>query len=145
VKLLVCGVLLLSRAASAADACALVPAGKLSTYLGIAKQTPFKVPELPQKATEAKACSYGGQEYNATVILIKFDSPSAAREYLSKIREELEKKGKKTATEKFDGEDGFSLPGSMLAVKKNGVLRTNVNPPSPDLTRQVLLLALRAN
>jgi len=79
VKLLVCGVLLLSRAASAADACALVPAGQLSPYRGIAKQTPFK------------------------------------------------------------------LPASMLAIKKNGVLRTNVNPPSPDLTRQVLLLALKAN
>jgi hypothetical protein len=93
VKLLVGGVLLLSRAASAADACALVPAGQLSTYLGIAKQTPFKVPELPQKATEAKACSYAGQEYNATVILIRFDSPAAARGYLSKIREEGEKDG----------------------------------------------------
>ena len=56
----------------------------------------------------------------------------------------------KTTAEKYSGEDGFSFSSGAIAVKKNVWLRANVNSTvgkilAPDLTRQLMLDALRAN
>ena len=148
---LVCVIFLFSRVVSAADACAMIPPAQISGMLGTTKNkgiNTFK--QLPPQATEGKACSYVGKDNSATVIWYKFSTPAAAREYLTTVRGGFEKQSFKTAPEKFDGDDGFSFSNGMLATRKNVWLRVNVNSTAaktlvPDLTRQLLLDALRAN
>lgn len=154
-KRAVCAIFLLiglAKAAPPVNPCTLVPATQLIPILGITKNSGVTTLKLPSKATESKACSYGGQEYAALIILMKFESPADAREYMQSVRDGLDKKFK-TVTEKFDAFDGFSFKAGMLAVKNNNLLRVNVSPRiatgtggiNADLTEQVMRLALRAN
>ena len=76
--------------------------------------------------------------------------PKAARDYLKTVRDGFDKQSMKTTNEKFDAEDGFSFNSGMLATKKNIWLRVNVYSTVGkvvvlDLTRQLMLDALRAN
>lgn len=148
---LLCAAFLLSPLASAAvDACTLVPKDKIAGMLGTTKNSGVTTMKLPPKATEGEACSYVGKDNSATVILFKFPTPAAAREYLKTVREGFEKQSLKTTSEKFDGEDGFSFSSGMLAVKKNIWLRVNVYSTAgkvvaADLTRQLMLDALHSN
>jgi hypothetical protein len=137
---------------SAADACAIVPQGQIGGMLGTTKNNgiPITGAKLPPKATEGKACTYVGRDNSATVIWFKFSTPAAARDYLKTVRDGFEKQSLKTTSEKLDGEDGFSFSSGMLAVKKNVWLRVNVYSTAgkvvaPDLTRQLMLDALRVN
>ncbi len=129
----------------------MLPRDQIAKMLGTTKNISLNTLKLPPKATEGKACSYAGQENAATVILIKFESPAAARAYLETVRKGLEKQSMKTISAKFDGEDGFSFINGMIAVKKNTWLRVNVNTRDGqkvvnlELTRQLLTLALQAN
>jgi hypothetical protein len=142
------------RAASAAvDACAMIPQAQISEMLGTSKNNGItnlkQLPPAPN-ATEGKACSYIGKDNSATVVWYKFPTPAAAREYLKTKHDEFEKQNVKMTAEKFDGADGFSFSSGMLAVKKNIWLRVNVYSTSGkvvalDLTRQLMLDALRAN
>jgi hypothetical protein len=147
-----CAVLLLSGVASAGvDACAVVPSVDIASMLGTTKNKGITDKlKLPPKATEGKVCTYVGKDNSATVIWIKFPTPAAARDYLSTVRDGFEKQSLKTTTEKFGAEDGFSFNSGMLAVKKSIWLRVNVNSTAgkvlvPDLTRQLMTDALRAN
>ena len=147
---LACAVFLVSKALSAADACAIVPQGQIGGMLGTTKNNGITNMKLPPKATEGKACTYVGRDNSATVIWFKFSTPAAARDYLKTVRDGFEKQALKTTTEKLDGEDGFSFSSGMLAVKKNVWLRVNVYSTTgkvvaPDLTRQLMLDALRVN
>lgn len=154
-KLLVFALLLVSgaRGAVQGDPCALIPQSRIAPILGSTKNIVIGTAKLPATVTESRACTYAGQENVATVIFIKFDTPGSAREYLGTVRAGFEKKSLKTANEKFDGEDGFSFTGGMLAVKKNVVMRVNVRPRiptehgsvNPTLTRELLLAALQTN
>jgi hypothetical protein len=155
VKPLVCSLLLIAGASGAVpgDACALIPQSRIAPILGTTKNIVIGTVKLPATVTESRACTYAGQENVATVIFIKFDTPASARDYLGTVRAGLEKKSIKTANEKFDGEDGFSFNGGMLALKKNVVMRVNVRPRiptehgsvNPSLTRELLLAALQTN
>jgi hypothetical protein len=145
-------VLLLSPVASAAvDACAMIPQAQISSMLGTTKNKGISNNmKLPPKATEGKVCNYVGKDNSATVIWIKFPTPSGAQDYLKTVRDGLEKQSLKTTSEKFSGEDGFSFNSGILAVKKNIWLRVNVYSTGGkvvalDLTRQLMLNALRAN
>ena len=149
---LLCAVLFLSRVVSAAvDACAVVPSVDIASMLGTTKNKGITDKlKLPPKATEGKVCTYVGKDNSATVIWIKFPSAAAAREYLNNVRDGFEKQSLKTTSEKFGSDDGFSFNNGMLAVKKNIWLRVNVNSTAgkilaPDLTRQLMMDALRAN
>ena len=147
---LACAVFLVSKALSAADACAIVPQGQIGGMLGTTKNNGITNMKLPPKATEGKACTYVGRDNSATVIWFKFSTPAAAHDYLKTVRDGFEKQALKTTTEKLDGEDGFSFSSGMLAVKKNVWLRVNVYSTTgkvvaPDLTRQLMLDALRVN
>lgn len=115
------GAILLFRGAAVAapaDACSLIPQARIAPILGTTKNIVIGTAKLPSTVTESRACTYAGQENVATVILIK-----------------------------FDGEDGFSFAGGMLAVRKNVVLRVNVRPRiptgrgtvNPTLSRELLL------
>lgn len=115
------GAILLFRGAAVAapaDACSLIPQARIAPILGTTKNIVIGTAKLPSTVTESRACTYAGQENVATVILIK-----------------------------FDGEDGFSFAGGMLAVRKNAVLRVNVRPRiltgrgtvNPTLSRELLL------
>jgi hypothetical protein len=127
----------------------------MSSILGYIKANGITNVQLPPKATSGRACTYGGQEYIAVVIQMKFESPEAARAYMQSVRDGLRtKKGKiETTSEKFEGVDGFSFSSGMLAANKDFVLRVSVNPRiatgkggiHADLTRQVMLLALKSN
>jgi hypothetical protein len=148
---LVCAIFAISPVIRAADACAAIPQAQISGILGTTKNKGINsFQQLPPKATEGKACSYVGKDNSATVIWYRFSTPAAARDYLKTVRDGLEKQSLKTASEKFDGEDGFSFSNGMLATRKNLWLRVNVNSTAgkvlaPDLTRQLLVDALRAN
>lgn len=154
-KFLVCTLVLISGASGAdtRDACELIPRPRIAPILGTTKNMVIGMAKLPSTVTESKACTYAGQENVATVIFIKFDTPASARDYLGTVRTGFEKKSIKTVNEKFDGEDGFSFAGGMLAVKKNVVMRVNVRPRiptehgsvNPALTRELLLAALQNN
>jgi hypothetical protein len=129
----------------------MVPRDRVVAIMGTTKNTSLNKLELPPKATEGKACSYAGQENVAVVIMMKFESPAAARAYLQTVRDGLEKQSMKTISAKFNGEDGFSFVNGMIAVKKNTWLRVNVNARDGlkvvnlELTRQLLTFALQAN
>jgi len=129
----------------------MIPSAQISGMLGTTKNNSLNsLKQLPPKATEGKACSYVGKDNSATVIWYRFSTPAAARDYLKTVRDGLEKQSLKTTSEKFGGEDGFSFSSGMLAVKKDVWLRVNVNSTAgkvliPDLTRQLLSAALRAN
>ena len=144
-------VFLITRVACAAvDACAMIPAVDIASMLGTTKNNGMTTMKLPPKATAGKACTYVGKDNSATVILVKFPAAASAREYLKTVRDGFEKQSLKTTTEKFGADDGFSFTSGMLAVKKNVWLRVNVYSTagkvvSPDLTRQLMLDALRAN
>jgi hypothetical protein len=138
-------------ASAAVDACAMIPAAQVSKMLGTTKNKGIADKlKLPPKATEGKVCNYVGKDNSGTVIWIKFPTPAAAKDYLKTVRDGFENQSLKTTPEKFDGEDGFSFSSGMLAVKKNIWLRVNVYSTAgkvvvPDLTRQLMLDALRAN
>jgi hypothetical protein len=151
---LLCSVFLVSRIVSAAgDACAVIPQAQVSKMLGTTKNRGItNLKQLPPaaNATEGGACSYVGKDNSATVFWYRFSTPATAREYLKSKRDEFEKQNVKTTAEKFSGEEGFSFSNGMLAVKKNICLRVNVNSTvgrvvALDLTRQLMLDALRAN
>lgn len=120
--------------------------------LGTTKNTSLNTIKLPPKATEGRACTYAGQDNAGTIILVRFESSAAAKQYMGTLREGLEKSSK-TVTENFEGQTGFSFTSGMLAVKNNTILRVNVIPSGatgavsaiPDLTRQLMLLALKSN
>jgi hypothetical protein len=141
----------MSRIASAADACAMLPRDQITKMLGTTKNISLNTLKLPPKATEGKACSYAGQENAATVIVIKFESPAAAQAYMETVRKGLEKQSMNTIMTKFDGEDGFSFINGMIAVKRSTWLRVNVNSRfglkvvNLELTRQLIGLALQVN
>jgi len=137
---------------SAAESCDMVPEAQIFGMLGTTKNNgiPITGKKLPPKATEGKACTYAGKDNSATVIVFKFPTPAAAREYLKTVRDGFSAQALKTTSEKFDGEDGFSFSSGMLAVKKNVWLRVNVYSTvgkvvALDLTRQLILDALQAN
>jgi hypothetical protein len=147
---LLCALLLLSPIVSAAEPCAMIPIAQISGMLGTTKNKGMANMQLPPKATEGKACTYAGKDNSATVILFRFSTPVAARDYLKTVRDGFEKQSIPTTSEKLGGEDGFSFSSGMLAVKKNVWLRVNVYSTagkvvSPDLTRQLTLFALQAN
>jgi len=128
----------------------MIPAMQIATMLGTTKTAGLDKLKLPPKATEGKACQYKGLDNSATFVWYKFPTAAAARDYLKTVRDGFEKQSLKTTTERFDGEEGFSFASGMLAVKKNIWLRVNVNSTAekkliPDLTRQLMLAALRAN
>jgi hypothetical protein len=128
----------------------MVPQAEIFRMLGTTKDTGIAKMKLPPKATDGAACSYIGKDNSATIILFTFATPAAARDYLKTVRDGFSARALKTTTEKFDGEDGFSFSSGMLAVKKNIWLRVNVNSTAkklliPDLTRQLMLDALRGN
>ena len=129
----------------------MVPSAEISGMLGTTKNKSLaKLSKLPPKAMEGKGCSYVGQDNSATVILIEFATADAARDYLKTVRDGLENQSFKTTGEKFGSEDGFSFVNGMLAVKKNILLRVNVNSTTgkvlaPDLTRRLMLDTLRVN
>jgi hypothetical protein len=141
----------MARVASAGNACDMIPRDRITLMLGTTKNTSLNTIKLPPKATDGKACAYSGVDYVGTVIVMKFESPAAAREYLQSVRKDLERQALKTTAEKFEGEDGFSFDNGMLVVKRDTMLRVNVNPPvtkgkvivNLGLTRQLLLLALQ--
>ncbi len=148
-----CAVFVLARVASAVDACAMIPAAPISGMLGTTKNKGItdlkRLPSAPN-ATEGKACSYIGKDNSATILWYKFATPAAARDYLKTKHDEFEKQSVKTTSEKFDGADGFSFSSGILAVKRNICLRVNVYSTGgkvvvADLTRQLMLDALRAN
>jgi hypothetical protein len=131
----------------------MIPQERISGMLGTTKNNGItnlkQLPPAPN-ATEGKACSYVGKDNSATVVWYKFATPAAAREYLKAKHDEFEKQNVKTTVEKFDGAEGFSFSSGMLAVKKNIWLRVNVYSTAgkvvvPDLTRQLMLDALRVN
>jgi hypothetical protein len=131
----------------------MIPQERVSGMLGTTKNKGItnlkQLPPAPH-ATEGQACSYVGKDNSATVFWYKFATRAAAREYLKTKREEFEKQNVKTTTEKFSGEDGFSFSNGMLAIKMNVCLRVNVYSTvgkvvALDLTRQLMLDALRAN
>jgi hypothetical protein len=131
----------------------MVPSVDIASMLGTTKNNGItnlkQLPPAPN-ATEGKACSYVGQDNSATVVLYKFPTPAAAREYLKTKRAEFEKQNVKTTSETFSGADGFSFSSGIIAVKKNLWLRVNVYSTagkvvSPDLTRQLMVDTLRAN
>jgi len=129
----------------------MVPSVDIASMLGTTKNKGITDKlKLPPKATEGKVCTYVGKDNSATVIWIKFPSAAGAREYLKNVRDGFEKQSLKTTSEKFGAEDGFSFNNGMLAVKKNIWLRVNVNSTTgkvlaPDLTRQLMMDALRVN
>ncbi len=150
---LLCAVVLISRVVNAADACAMIPSAQISGMLGTTKNNGItnlkQLPPAPN-ATEGKACSYVGKDNSATVVWYEFPTPAAARDYLKTKHDEFEKQNVKMTAEKFEGSDGFSFSSGMLAVKKNIWLRVNVYSTAGkvvvlDLTRQLMLDALRAN
>jgi hypothetical protein len=151
---LLCAAFLMSRVVSAAvDACAMIPSGQISGMLGTTKNNGItnlkQLPPAPN-ATEGKACSYIGKDNSATVVWYKFPTPAAAREYLRTKHDEFEKQNVKMTAEKLEGSDGYSFSSGMLAVKRNIWLRVNVYSTGGkvvvlDLTRQLMLDALRAN
>lgn len=143
------GLFLISWIVSAADPCAMIPSATISGMLGTTKNKNLVLKPAPP-ALEGKVCQYVGKDNSATLIWIKFPTAAAARENLQKTREILEKQSLATTPEKFDGNEGFSFSNGVLAVKKNIWLRVNVNSTTgktfiPDLSRQFLLNALRAN
>jgi len=131
----------------------MVPQVDIASMLGTTKNNGItNLKQLPPAAgaTEGKACSYVGQDNSATVVWYKFPTPSAAADYLKAKRTEFEKQSVKTASEKFNGADGFSFSSGIIAVKKNVWLRVNVYSTvgkvvSSDLTRQLMIDTLRAN
>ena len=132
------------------DACSMIPGMQITSMLGDVKTSGLDKLKLPPKATSGKACSYKGLDNSATYVLFRFTTPAAAHDYLKTVRDDFEKQNLKTVPERFDGEEGFSFSSGMLAVKKNVWLRVNVNSTAgkkliPDLTRQLMLAALRAN
>jgi hypothetical protein len=145
---LVCAIFVLARVLSAAGACDTIPQAQIFPMLGATKNKAIdSLKPLPPKATSGKACSYAGVDNSATVIWYTFSTPAAARDYLKTVRDGFENQNLRTTSEKF-GDDGFSFSNGMLAVKKNVWIRVNVNSTagtilSPDLTRQLLLLALK--
>lgn len=143
-------ILLLAPAMNAADACNMIPAMQIASMLGDVKMAGMDKMKLPPKAVAGKACTYKGQDNSATYILTKFGNAADARAYLKTVRDGLDKQNLKTTSERFDGEEGFSFASGVIAVKKNIWLRVNVNSTKskvlvPDLTRQLMLAALRAN
>ncbi len=131
----------------------MIPQAQIAGMLGTTKNhtinTLKQLPPAPN-ATDGKACTYVGKDNSATVIWYKFSTSAAARAYLQSKRAEFEKQNVKMTAEKFSGEDGYSFSSGTLAVKKNIWLRVNVYSTagkvvSPDLTRQLMLNALRAN
>ena len=137
---------------AAVDACAMIPTAQIGGMLGTTKNhgTIFTAKQFPPKAIEGKGCSYDGKDNTATVIWYKFPTAAAAQEYLKTVRDGFEKQSYPTKSEKFGDSDGFSFSNGMLAVKKNIWLRVNVHSTAgkvvaPDLTRQLMLDALRAN
>jgi hypothetical protein len=148
---LLCAVFLISRVVSAAsDPCAVAPQASVAGMLGTTKNHGISNMKLPPKATEGRACTYVGKDNSATVILFTFPTAAAAREYLKTVRDGFSAQALKTTSEKFDSEDGFSFSSGMLAVKRNNWLRVNVYSTAgkvvaPDLTRQLMLDAIRAN
>ena len=147
-----CAVFLISRVAAAADdACAVVPQALISGMLGTTKNNGITNMKLhAQGNSRQSVATYVGKDNSATVIWFLFPTPAAARDYLKFVRDKFSAQALKTTTEKFDEEDGFSFSSGMLAVKKNIWLRTNVYSTAgkvvaPDLTRQLMLGALRAN
>lgn len=150
---LVCAVFLISPILSAAvDACAMIPPAQVAGMLGTSKNKGMvsTAKQLPAKATEGKACTYVGKDNSATVIWYKFPTAAAAKEYLKTVRDSFEKQSYKTTPEKFGDDEGFSFSNGMLAVRKNIWLRVNVNSTltkvlAPDLTRQMMINALRVN
>ena len=143
---LLCAAFLISRVASAADACALVPSVDIASMLGTTKNNGISnLKQLPPaaNATDGKACSYVGTDNSATIVWYKFATPVTAREYLKAKRGEFEKQNVKTTSEKFDAAEGFSFSSGIMAVKRNIFLRVNVYSTagkvvSPDLTRQLM-------
>ncbi len=128
----------------------MVPPALISGMLGTTKNNGITNMKLPAKATEGKACTYVGKDNSATIIWFKFPTPAAAAAYLKSVRDGFSGQALKTTSEKFDAEDGFSFSNGMLAVKKNIWLRVNVYSTAgkivaPDLTRQLMLGAIRAN
>ena len=145
---------MLSKVLSAAanDACAMIPAAQVSGMLGTTKNKAIvsTAKQLPPKASQGKACTYVGRDNSATVIWYRFPTAAAAKDYLKTLRDSFEKQSYKTTSEKFGDDEGFSFSNGMLAVRKNIWLRVNVNSTAskvlaPDLTRQMMLNALRAN
>lgn len=131
----------------------MIPTAPISGMLGTTKNrgiTDLKRLPPAANATEGKGCSYIGKDNSATILWYKFETPAAAREYLKSKRDEFEKQSVKTTTEKFDGAEGFSFSSGILAVKRSICLRVNVYSTGGkvvalDLTRQLMLDALRAN
>ena len=130
----------------------MIPAAQVSGMLGTTKNKGMvsTAKQLPAKATEGKACTYVGKDNSATIVWYKFPTSAAAKDYLKSVRDSFEKQSYKTASEKFGDDEGFSFSNGMLAVRKNIWLRVNVNSTlskvlAPDLTRQMMLNALRAN
>jgi hypothetical protein len=151
---LLCTVFFLSRVLSAAiDACAMIPPAQISGMLGTTKNNGItNLKQLPAAANamEGKACSYIGKDNSATVVWYKFPTPGSARDYMKAMHDQFEKQNVKTTPEKFEGEEGFSFTSGVIAVKKNVWLRVNVYSTAGkvvalDLTRQLMLDALRAN
>ena len=131
----------------------MVPRDAITSMLGMTSNTSLNTMKVPPKATSGQACSYVGKDNSATIILMRFESSVAARQYLKTVRDGLEKASIKTVTEKFGAETGFSFASGMLAVKNSTFLRVGVIPKGatgqvsviPDLTRQLLLVALKSN
>lgn len=147
---LLLAILFLAPVIKAADACNMIPGMQIASMLGDVKSTGIDKMKLPPKAVSGKACTYKGQDNSATYVLTKFPAAADARAYLKTVRDGLEKQNLKTTSERFDGEEGFSFATGMIAVKKNVWLRVNVNSTKskvlvPDLTRQLMQAALRAN
>ncbi|HTB13246.1 MAG TPA: hypothetical protein VK752_16800 [Bryobacteraceae bacterium] len=137
-------------ALAAEDACAMVPPALISSMLGTTKNNGISNMKLPPKATQGKACTFVGKDNSATLIWFKFSTPAAAHDYLKTVRDKLSAQALQTTTENLDGEEGFSFSSGILAVKKNIWLRGDVYSTggkvvAPDLTRQLILGALRAN
>lgn len=131
----------------------MIPTAPISGMLGTTTNKGItdlkRLPPAPN-ATEGKACSYVGKDNSATILWYKFSTPAAAREYLKTKRDEFEKQNVKTTPEKFDGAEGFSFSSGIIAVKRSVCLRVNVYSTGGkvvalDLTRQLMLDALRAN
>jgi hypothetical protein len=152
VKQLLLAVFLLSRVLSAADGCAVVPRDQIVTIMGMTKNTSLNSIKLAPKATEGRACTYIGTAFDGNVIVMKFQSAAAAKDYLKTIRDGLDKKALKTTTEKFGLEDGFSFMNGMLAIKNVTLVRVNVSkhvekgqgPVNLELSRKLMMQALYA-